>query len=174
MPSINDYKGKNNKKLAKAQEEKSETVAPARAAKRPGREAPEFAGEVKVVRMESDDIKKENTETAKATEETATATEPKVEISFFGSEVLRSKFPKPFEVAESAASSWMNDGDFKNVKIGSPLADALAQKGLQKAKETEKKILTSPVTEKVAMQALTTAMKAQGFAQQLKAKFLKK
>jgi hypothetical protein len=85
----------------------------------------------------------------------------KVEISFFGSEVLRAKLPKPFEIAEQVATEWVNDGKFDDVKIGHPVADALAQQGLQKAKEIEKKVVESGVLDKVAMQALTFGLKAQ-------------
>ena len=85
----------------------------------------------------------------------------KIEISFPGSEVLRAKLPKPFEVAEKVATDWVNDGNFEGLPLGHPLAQVLAAQGLKKAKEVEKKVVASGVIEKVAMQALTFGMKAQ-------------
>lgn len=93
-------------------------------------------------------------------EEPAPAQE-KIEISFPGSEVLRAKLPKPFEVAEKVATDWVNDGNFEGLPLGHPLAQVLAAQGLKKAKEVEKKVVASGVIEKVAMQALTFGMKAQ-------------
>lgn len=94
--------------------------------------------------------------------------EEKIEINFPGSELVRSRFPKPFEVAEKVATEWVKDGDFQNIDVGSPLVQFVTAKGLRQAKDLEKKVLNSPVTEKVAMQVLTTGMKAQGFLQDLK------
>lgn len=93
---------------------------------------------------------------------------PAVEIRFFGSELLRAKFPQPFDVAEKVASDWVTGGNFENLPIKQPLAQYAAQKGLQRAKEIEKKVLESPVTEKVAMQALTVGLKAQGVFEQIR------
>lgn len=102
-----------------------------------------------------------------------TTAEPKVEINFKGSEVLRAKFPKPFEVAEKIATDWVHDGRFEGIELGHPLAQYFAAKGLRKAKEIEKKVLESPVTEKVAMSALTAGMKAQEIINQVRAKIKK-
>lgn len=98
---------------------------------------------------------------------------PKVEIKFFGSELLRAKAPKPFEIAESVATDWMNNGNFEKLPIEHPLGHFVAQKGLLKAKEFEKKVLESPVTEKVAMQVLTVGMKAQGLFEQVRSRLKK-
>jgi hypothetical protein len=98
---------------------------------------------------------------------------PKVELNFKGSEILRAKFPKPFEVAEQIASDWVHDGRFEGLPLGHPLAQYFAAKGLRKAKELEKKVMESPVTEKVAMQALTAGMKAQEIINQVRAKVKK-
>lgn len=98
----------------------------------------------------------------------------KIEIQFPGSEVIRSKFPKTFEVAETVATDWMKDGNFEKVEVGPPIATEALKQGLRKAKEIEKKIMSSPVTEKVTMQAFTYAMKAQGFVNELKTKLQKK
>ena len=86
---------------------------------------------------------------------------PKIEIGFPGSEILRAKFPLPFEVAESVATEWVSDGDFSSVELPQKLATEVLKTGLKRAKNVEKKVLASPVTEKLAMQALTYGMKVQ-------------
>lgn len=59
------------------------------------------------------------------------------------------------------ATDWVNDGTFEGLPLGHPLAQILASQGLKKAKEVEKKVLSSGLIEKAAMQALTLGMKAQ-------------
>ncbi|MFN7728539.1 MAG: hypothetical protein ACK5P7_05240 [Bdellovibrio sp.] len=103
----------------------------------------------------------------------AAAEGPKVEIKFFGSELLRSKLPKPFDVAEAVATDWVNNGNFEKLPIDHPLGHFALQKGLLKAKELEKKVMESPVTEKVAMQVLTVGMKAQSLFEQVRSKIKK-
>lgn len=98
---------------------------------------------------------------------------PKVELNFKGSEILRAKFPKPFEVAEQIATDWVHDGRFEGLPLGHPLAQYFAAKSLRKAKELEKKVMESPVTEKIAMQALTAGMKAQDIINQVRVKVKK-
>jgi hypothetical protein len=98
---------------------------------------------------------------------------PKVEIKFFGSELLRSKVPKPFDVAEAVATDWVNNGNFEKLPIDHPLGHFALQKGLLKAKEIEKKVMESPMTEKVAMQVLTVGMKAQSLFEQVRSKIKK-
>jgi hypothetical protein len=97
----------------------------------------------------------------------------KVEIHFFGSELIRAKFPKPFEVAEAVATDWVKGGDFDRLPIEHPLAQYAVKTGLQRAKEVEKKVLESPVTEKVAMQVLTAGMKAQSLIEQVRSRLKK-
>lgn len=109
----------------------------------------------------------ESQEASQQTYEHATQ-EEKIEIQFPGSEMVRSRFPKPFEVAEKVATDWVKDGDFQNLQVGNPLVEFVAAKGLRQAKDLEKKVLNSPVTEKVAMQVFTAGMKAQGLIQDLK------
>jgi hypothetical protein len=113
--------------------------------------------------------------TAHAEEESTTNTEEsssanRIDINFPGSEVLRAKFPKSFEAAESVATDWVNDGKFDQIPVGNPLAKAAVQQGLLKAKEIEKKVMASPLTEKVAVQAFTYAAKAQGFVNNLRSR----
>lgn len=94
----------------------------------------------------------------------------KIELNFKGSEILRAKFPKPFEVAEQIATDWVQGGRFEGLPLGHPLAQYFAAKSLRKAKELEKKVMESPLTEKLAMQALTAGMKAQEIISQVRAK----
>ena len=98
---------------------------------------------------------------------------PKVAIHFPGSELVRAKFPKSFDVAEAVATDWVHGGEFKELPIDQPLVQYVTQKGLQQAKEIEKKVLESPVTEKVAMQVFTVGLKAQGLISQFRSRFKK-
>lgn len=70
----------------------------------------------------------------------ADAERKKIHIDFYGSETLRSRAPKAFELAEAVAEEWVNDGRFEGLPVGSPLAQFAAQLGLRKAKDIEKKI----------------------------------
>lgn len=105
-----------------------------------------------------------------AAEFEATSDDSKIEINFAGSELLRARFPKPFEVAEAVATDWLKDGKFDHLPITHPLANWAAQQGLLKAKELEKKVVESPQFEKAAMTTLTMAMKAQAAFEQLRAR----
>ncbi len=67
-------------------------------------------------------------------------TDKKVKIEFPFSDVLRAQVPKAFEVAEKVATDWKNEGNFTELGLKSPLADAVATQALQKAKEVEKKL----------------------------------
>lgn len=112
-----------------------------------------------------------NVETPK---QTAQAEEPKVEIQFAGSEMIRTKFPKTFDAAEKVATDWIHNGKFEGIDLGHPMLSFFATKGLQKAKEVEKKVLESPLTEKVATDLLTAGLKAQGKIAEIKEKLTKK
>lgn len=166
---------------------------PNKTKRRPGRDpemqpAPgDVHGDVTVVDVERSHESAESIATEMASEETSTGRseafakeeqfqetlepqEDKIEINFKGSEILRAKFPKPFEVVEQIATDWVQDGRFEGLPLGHPLAQYFAAKGLRKAKEIEKKVMESPVTEKVAMQALTAGMKAQDIINQVRLK----
>jgi hypothetical protein len=93
---------------------------------------------------------------------------PKVEIHFTGSELIRAKFPRPFDIVEKVATDWVHDGDFSKIPLGHPLAEYAAQESLKQAKKLEKQVLESPATEKIATQVLMAGMKAQGKVQQFK------
>lgn len=64
----------------------------------------------------------------------------KIHIEFPYSELVRSKVPKAFEVAENVAEEWVNNGNFENIPVGHPLAQITVAAGLRKAKEVEKKL----------------------------------
>lgn len=179
MPSVKDFKNKQQKETKQAKEtvatsdrdEEQKHERKHHAKRRPGRDEMQ---DVKVVDVEegvSEQLAKESTtdenedhstnqsDNNEPEHEADHQKKPQIEIQFFGSELIRSKLPKPFEVAEKVATDWVYGGDFKDIPIGNSLAEKLAEQGLNKAKEIEKKVLESPLTEKVMMQALTLAMK---------------
>lgn len=131
--------------------------------RRPGREAGHESHEEPATAHEASAHTTHETHSAAHSHETHHHAKhgKKVEISFPGSEVLRAKWSKPFEVAEQVATDWVNDGNFEGLPLGHPVAQVLAAQGLKKAKQVEKKVVASGVIEKVATQALTVGMKAQ-------------
>lgn len=178
MPNVKDTKhhSKRHQQHSHGEKDPREDMrassSESRPKRRPGREEPEASdADVKVVDVDGYEAASETSHQSEASSgENADGADdrPQVEIRFFGSELLRAKFPQPFDVAEKVASDWVTGGNFDNLPIKQPLAQFAAQKGLQRAKEIEKKVLESPVTEKVAMQALTVGMKAQGMFEQIR------
>lgn len=67
-------------------------------------------------------------------------TPEKVKIEFPYSELVRSKLPKAFDVAEKVATDWKNEGQFQDLGLPHPLADVVAAEALKKAKQVEKKL----------------------------------
>jgi hypothetical protein len=53
-------------------------------------------------------------------------------LEFFGSDLLREKAPKTFELAEAVAEDWVKDGDFRTLPLGNPWAQVAASKGCRK------------------------------------------
>jgi hypothetical protein len=91
--------------------------------------------------LEEDVQRSEGSKSHASSEEDSEAGEPKkIQIEFPYSQLIREKVPKVFEVAESVAEQWVNDGDFENVPVGHPLAQITVAAGLRKAKEVEKKL----------------------------------
>lgn len=147
MPSIHNYEKKTAKKA------KHEAVAPVKKhtthkpRRRPGREQ-----EVKADMGNSENAQGKKHENVQAEsilseehkeQEQQSQTGPerkKVQIEFYGSEIIKAKAPKAFELAENVAEEWINDGDFKSIPIEHPLAQQVASLGLQKAKTLEKKL----------------------------------
>ena len=150
------------------------TAAPKTSKRRPGRTEKENPTPMEAAMNTETEMQAEDTSSPKAEdvaqEFEAKSDEERIEINFAGSELLRSRFPKPFEVAEAVATDWMKDGKFDHLPISHPLANWAAQQGLTKAKEIEKKVVESPRFEKAAMTALTMAMKAQNAFEQLRTK----
>ena len=168
-----------------------------KAKRRPGQESEDFASlelnennktkeskKIKVVevdKMVTSETNQTQSETTQAqaktqdqTQAKAQAEKTKVEINFSGSEAIRSKFPQAFNLAEAVATEWVNDGSFEKLPVNNEKAQLAMQQSLRKAKDLEKKVLASPVTEKVAMQTMTYAMKAQDLITKLKSKVSKK
>jgi|GEM_PF-2293551 len=189
MPSISDFK-KNQTAGAPAEAEQSEVssatpVANVKTAKkrRPGRESVSAQTQATDVSSEQSPVPPEvkviDVESPIADEKVsqqgqAHAEAPGVELNFPGSEILRAKFPKPFSVAEKVATNWLRDGDFADLQLSHPLAQVAAQKGLRRAKDLEKKIMSSPVTEKITMQAFTGLMRVQTLLNQVRDKVQRK
>lgn len=166
MPKVSDFKNENPKAHSK---------------RRPGRDKTESEiisneGQVSMSENHSDikvvDVEKKADSASQ--QEAPKVEENKVHINFPGSDAVRSKLPKTFEVAEAIATDWMNDGKFDKVPVSHPLAKVAVQQSLRKAKDIEKKVLESPVTEKVAMQAFTYAMKVQNLVNKIRAKVKRK
>lgn len=57
-----------------------------------------------------------------------------------GTALVKSSFPKPFEIAEKVVENWKEDGDFSELPIEQPLLQFYLGLGLRKAKKTEKEI----------------------------------
>jgi hypothetical protein len=178
VPTIKKIEKKHSQKNRQGTESANEATNTSKSGKRrPGRDDVISSPEVKVVEVEVTENQTENQDQAQQASQ-QTATEPaqaetvphKIEINFPGSELIRAKFPLPFDLAESVATDWLNDGKFEDLPVNHPLAKTFAQQGLLKAKEIEKKVMASPVTEKVTMQAFTYAVKAQSFIKEMKAK----
>jgi len=144
MPTIKDYESKKKK-----------------ARRRPGREELQEETHEELVEM-AEEIVEETAETVRKAHKTTqraeetvheadetidetsgdaeTSGRKKIHIEFPYSELVRSRVPKAFEVAENVAEEWVNNGNFENVPVGHPLAQITVAAGLRKAKEVEKKL----------------------------------
>lgn len=67
---------------------------------------------------------------------------PKIFGLSFGAQILKSKFPKSFGIAEKVVDEWVSDGDFKDLPIETPLVQFYVGEGLRRVKDVEKKIET--------------------------------
>ncbi len=61
-------------------------------------------------------------------------------LQFYGSDILRDKIPQAFELAEAVAKDWLKDGDFSELPLANPWAQAIAAQGLQQMKKAERKL----------------------------------
>lgn len=65
---------------------------------------------------------------------------PKLFGFSMGAQILKSKFPKSFGIAEKVVEDWMADGDFSDIPIDTPLVQFYVGEGLRRVKKVEKKI----------------------------------
>lgn len=140
MPTIKDFEtkhGKTKKALASAAATKG------RAKRRPGRDKTEETPmHTETQNTEPKETLHAASEPAPSTEETFTQEQSaeRVRLDFYGSDILRAKAPKAFEVAETVVEEWKKDGQFEGLPVGHPLAQLAAAYGLRKAKKVEKKL----------------------------------
>lgn len=64
----------------------------------------------------------------------------KIELNFYGSDVIKKTAPQAFELAEAVAEEWVNDGNFQKLPLNHPLAQLVAAVSLKSAKQIEKKL----------------------------------
>jgi hypothetical protein len=83
--------------------------------------------------------KKKNTTASQEAAHQETETK-KIQLEFYGSEVLKKNAPQAFELAEAVAEEWMNDGDFQKLPLNHPFAQLVAAVSLKSAKKIEKKL----------------------------------
>lgn len=151
MPTTKDYASKKKKARRRPGREEAHEDTPEDFQEDTHEELVEMAEEIV---DESEETVRKARETTEAAEETVRASEEtvdessgfdemnrkKIHIEFPYSELVRSKVPKAFEVAENVAEEWVNDGNFENIPVGHPLAQITVAAGLRKAKEVEKKL----------------------------------
>lgn len=78
--------------------------------------------------------------TKEAAEGATVGAESGFRLDFKGSEYLRQRAPKVFELAEVVVDEWKKDGAFDHLPISHPLAGMAAKVTLTKAKQVEKKL----------------------------------
>jgi hypothetical protein len=132
MPSIKDYEKKKKPRRRPGREETEETM----------NEQTSFEEEEETPEEEVQASAETETENHSYTDSDTTEESDKktVHIEFPYSELIRAKAPKAFEVAESVATEWVNDGNFENIPVKHPVAQMTVAAGLRKAKEVEKKL----------------------------------
>lgn len=144
MPTIKDFEPAKKRTPAKKSQSKTATGA-VKARRRPGMDS---------VHHETK-ISSQSTEvTMDSTTDTSTNETAKTKLNFKGSEFLREKMPKAFEVAETIADDWKT-GDFSNVPVDHPLAKKALTASLEKAKVLEKKLEEKGVISGVTLAALS-------------------
>lgn len=82
----------------------------------------------------------------------------KIKIEFPYSELVRDRIPKTFEVVETVATKWINNEKFENLGLPNPVAEVVAVKALEKAKEVEKKLEEKGVIQAAKMGATIAKM----------------
>lgn len=61
-------------------------------------------------------------------------------VHFKGREYIEDKAPKTLKAIDQIFYDWKNEGDFKNIDLGIPVADTILGLGLRRAKKVEKKL----------------------------------
>lgn len=159
MPSVKDFDKKKKAKKAPSKQESFEIHEAANTGtekRRPATEAPasphdEHSADAVYVKTEveaatksssiADDHDQDHDQHHPEAEPNVNSDhKEKIHIDFVGSELLRAKVPKVFEVAEAVAEDWVNDGSFEGLPVGHPLAQLAASVGLKKAKQVENKL----------------------------------
>lgn len=148
MPTIKDFETKHGK--AKRAPHAGHATK-SKTKRRPGRETTTAKGEETGMQAHDHDHNHKHGEpkhehahhepkTEATAEQAAPADDGKVHLNFYGSDILKAKAPKAFELAETIADEWAKDGQFEGLPVGHPLAQLAAAYGLRKAKKVEKKL----------------------------------
>jgi hypothetical protein len=131
MPEIKDYDRK-KKTGAKRRPHKEVDV------ENSGSDAKSEAVDVYI--DESAEFQAQGAQAENLDEGTTELQQEKVQLDFYGSELIREKAPKIMELADTVADEWVHDGKFEGLPVGHPLAQVVAAKALRKAKDVEKKL----------------------------------
>jgi hypothetical protein len=140
MPSIKDFDSKKREKKGHVSEKahKQEAASGQRPKRRPGRPDKDEHAEVIFTEQAAEYVS--TTTTINENTDDSTSNKDPFRLEFFGSDLLREKAPKTFELAEAVAEDWVKDGDFRTLPLGNPWAQVAASQGLQKMKKVEKKL----------------------------------
>lgn len=149
MPTIKDFETKHGKTHHAAKHGVKKTKS--KTQRRPGRDTSHAEAQEAV--MQAEETQTQNTnmsdEAVKVADQAAheasssheeKTDDGKVHLNFVGSDLLKAKAPKAFELAETIADEWVKDGQFEGLPVGHPLAQLAAAYGLRKAKNVEKKL----------------------------------
>ncbi len=76
----------------------------------------------------------------------------KVHVAFYGSDLLRMRFPQGMELVDQVATDWVKDASFDDLPIQKPVVKLFVKQGLRKAKDLEKTLEVTGVLPKVRSQ----------------------
>ncbi len=96
------------------------------------------------------------------------AAKEKVKFDFPFSDLVRSKIPKFFDVAEAAATQWKHNEKFENLGVPHPIGELALEKALEKAKEVEKKLEEKGVISAAKMGIAVAKFQAQDILKKFK------
>jgi hypothetical protein len=92
----------------------------------------------------------------------------RIELKFPGDHMLKTKFPKAFQLTEEIVNNWACGGSFESLPIENPFIRYAAKSSLKKAKLVETRVLESPVTEKIVTKVFEVGFKAQRTVEEIK------